>query len=350
MVKKRKYGIDLLRLVLMFMVCILHTLGQGGILSASKIGTFNYKIFWLLEIISYCAVDGFAIISGYMGLDKKQKYEKISEMWIQVVFYSFILTLIFTLLGINNNFGIKEIIKCLMPVTFQKYWYFSAFFVLYLIMPAINNKIKKLNQNNAKKTLIIIIMMFSFTYIVSDPFKLKKGYSPIWLIILYCIGALAKKSKLLEKKKSITLITLWMLCILITWYTKVILKTDKLINYVSPTILLSGLLMVILFSRINIKGKIISKLTPLTFDIYLFQLNQVIWITYIANSLTKVASKNLSIGLLYVFGFAILLFTLGLLVGFIRSKIFNLIKIKLLSKKIIYLIDRILNIQIKLLK
>ena len=31
----RNHGIDLLRLVLMFMVCMLHTLGQGGILNAS---------------------------------------------------------------------------------------------------------------------------------------------------------------------------------------------------------------------------------------------------------------------------------------------------------------------------
>ena len=29
---ERNYGIDLLRLVLMYMVCMLHTLGQGGTL------------------------------------------------------------------------------------------------------------------------------------------------------------------------------------------------------------------------------------------------------------------------------------------------------------------------------
>lgn len=34
---ERNYGIELLRLCLMFMVCLLHVLGQGGILEASKI-------------------------------------------------------------------------------------------------------------------------------------------------------------------------------------------------------------------------------------------------------------------------------------------------------------------------
>lgn len=34
MKNERNYGIDLLRIVLMYMVCILHTLGCGGVLAA----------------------------------------------------------------------------------------------------------------------------------------------------------------------------------------------------------------------------------------------------------------------------------------------------------------------------
>lgn len=37
--RERNYGIDLLRLVLMYMVCMLHTLQQGGILGAISEGT-----------------------------------------------------------------------------------------------------------------------------------------------------------------------------------------------------------------------------------------------------------------------------------------------------------------------
>lgn len=42
---QRNYGIDLLRLVLMYMVCILHTLGQGGILNACQEGTTEFRVF-----------------------------------------------------------------------------------------------------------------------------------------------------------------------------------------------------------------------------------------------------------------------------------------------------------------
>ena len=87
----RNYGIDLLRLVLMFMVCMLHTLGQGGVLYASVDGTIGYKAYWFLEILSYCAVDGFAIVSGYVASNRPRKYEKLVNMWFQAFFYSFII-------------------------------------------------------------------------------------------------------------------------------------------------------------------------------------------------------------------------------------------------------------------
>lgn len=74
---ERNYGIELLRLCLMFMVCLLHVLGQGGILEASKISEEGgSKIFWLIEISCYCAVDGFALISGYIAQDRPKNMKR----------------------------------------------------------------------------------------------------------------------------------------------------------------------------------------------------------------------------------------------------------------------------------
>ena len=100
MISKRNYGIDILRLVMMFMICILHCLNQGGILTASIYGTSYYMVFWLLEIICYCAVDGFAFISGYTAKDNfKIDYTKLINMWFQGLFYSFILTIVLMIFG-----------------------------------------------------------------------------------------------------------------------------------------------------------------------------------------------------------------------------------------------------------
>ena len=195
----RNYGIDLLRLVLMFMICILHVLGQGGILSNSIIGTVNYKIFWFIEIFCYCAVNGFAFISGYTSTNRPHKYDKIVKMWFQAFFYSFILTAFFTIIGINKTWTITDAIACAFPVTNKKFWYFSAYFILYFAIPILNNFLFQIDEIVAKKYFLGFVILFSGIGMIKDAFALKQGYSALWLIVLYCLGVLAKRIKLFEQ-------------------------------------------------------------------------------------------------------------------------------------------------------
>lgn len=350
--RERNYGIDLLRLVLMFMVCVLHTLGQGGILNVCEAGSLNHIVYWFLETLAYCAVDGFAIISGYMASDKPRKFEKLADMWFQAFFYSLVLTLILTIAGFNANWGKLDVVKCVFPVTFGKFWYFTAYFALFFAIPALNRFVFGIDETTAKKALIILVVLYSFIGIVTDPFKTQGGYSALWLMILYCIGALAKRVRLFEARKSITLIVWWMGSILFSWAVLVIFKIGRLINYVSPTVLLSAMIMVILFSRLKIKrtAQIISKLSPLAFGIYLFQSNQIIWNVILKDAFVFVAEQNIILGVICVFAFALLIFISGLVVEFIRSKLAVCLRIPSLSRKIVHAADILLDKLTVLLK
>ena len=75
---KRNFGIDLLKITAIFMVVILHTNGHGGILFSPSL-TYtqenffysNYSIVWLIEYLAYCAVNCYALITGYFYWNKK---------------------------------------------------------------------------------------------------------------------------------------------------------------------------------------------------------------------------------------------------------------------------------------
>ena len=69
---KRNYGIDLLRMVAMYMVIILHVMYQGGILGNLS-GNTEYAVSWFIETVAYCAVDCYAIVSGYVGYREEEK-------------------------------------------------------------------------------------------------------------------------------------------------------------------------------------------------------------------------------------------------------------------------------------
>ena len=49
---QRNYGIDLLRMVSMYMVCMLHTLGCGGILAGTAADSVKHCIAWFVEIVA----------------------------------------------------------------------------------------------------------------------------------------------------------------------------------------------------------------------------------------------------------------------------------------------------------
>lgn len=331
---KRNYGIDLLRIILMFMVCMLHTLGQGGILKHCDQISVERAVFYLIEVICYCAVDAFALISGYTASPKPRNHSKLVNMWFQAFFYSFVLTMILCAFSVGKMPKTKGILKAMFPVTSGYYWYFSAYVALYFAMPVINSFIFKIDEKSAKRMLLIIFFLYTVLDSLKDPFKSKGGYSAIWLMVLYCAGGLSKKAKIFESKKTSTLVLFWVGCIISTWSMKAFGKFNILYSYISPTVLLSGLLMVVIFSRLQLKGTIIKKISPLVFGIYLFQLNKIIWKYVLKGRTAFVADMNIFVGVLCSFAIAFAIFCSGLAVEYIRTLLFKLLKISKLSDKI----------------
>ena len=61
---ERNYGVDLLRIVAMYMVVVLHVLGKGGILYSLPKLSISYEVAWILEIAAYCAYHARRILSA----------------------------------------------------------------------------------------------------------------------------------------------------------------------------------------------------------------------------------------------------------------------------------------------
>jgi surface polysaccharide O-acyltransferase-like enzyme len=70
---ERNYGIDLLRLISMLYVLVLHALGRGGLLDHTQRLSVQYQFGWFMQLWALCAVDIFALISGYVGYTEKIK-------------------------------------------------------------------------------------------------------------------------------------------------------------------------------------------------------------------------------------------------------------------------------------
>ena len=145
MAQSRNFGIDMLRIVSMLMVVMLHVLGQGGILDAVKPFSCNYYAANFLETLSYGAVDCFAIISGYVGVDSKFRYISIVTLWRKVAFYTLVITG-GTMLLFPSGVTAAAIQKSLFPVSTSHYWYVTAYFLLFFFMPFLNKMVNALQK------------------------------------------------------------------------------------------------------------------------------------------------------------------------------------------------------------
>ena len=328
----RNYGIDLLRLVLMYMVCMLHVLKAGGILDACEGIAVKHGAFWLLEAFCVSAVDGFAIISGYMASDKPPRHSKLLEMWAQVFFYSFVLTAIFTALGIRQSWEPVEMLQAALPVTFSKFWYFTGFVVVFLVGPYIHRVVQTMQRKEARVAILVLALLF--VRVIEDPFETGYGYSTLWLLVMYCLGALAKRARLLEAVSSRKLVLLLGLCVWGSWQFYMTLGSTRLMNYISPTVVLSGLVLVVLFSRLQLGGRVLSKLSPLAFGVYLFQLNCVVW-DKLTDSFAFLVGKNIVLGVFLAFLAALGIFAAGLTVEKLRCILAKWMKIDVLCRKIV---------------
>lgn len=221
--KKRNTGIELLRIVSMIMIGVLHILGHGNILFSEELSQGSYKTVWFMEIACFCAVNCYALISGYVGITAVFRYTRLVTTHLRVIFYSVVITLIFAI-SMPGIVGKEQIRAALFPVINQSYWYYTAYFALFLLIPYLNYLAQGLSREQYRTLIIVVITLFSVLPTISgtDIFRLHDGYSVFWLIVMYLLGAYIKKYEDSFLKHSYVAFILYVICVLVTWSNKLV--------------------------------------------------------------------------------------------------------------------------------
>ncbi len=352
--QKRNHGIDLLRIISMIYVLILHTLGLGGILKSLTPGTRQYQVFWFMEIWSYCAVNIFVLISGYAGFteeEKKTDWSGYLILWLEVVFYGIGIAVIYRLFhphSVSNN----TIRDMAFPLANNVYWFFSAYTGLFIVKPFLNVSIRHTDNKTLSRLIVIIFLTFSCYSVIADPFRLEGGYSFVWFLILYLIGAAIKKMGFTEKISSLQAISGIFLLILLSWIWKMCgvnfrimninFKPDLWITYTSPLTTMAATLHVILFARMNFSaaGSVISFLAPGSFAVYLINTHPSLWLSEFENRFSGWAGLHTADGLIHVMSFSVSFVVISLLIDKVRQVIFSGLKLRKIFFQLLYGPDR----------
>lgn len=347
---KRNYGIDFLRILSMLFVLLLHILKQGGILSALDKLSLGYNLAWFIEVCAYCAVNCYALISGFIGYGSKHKYSNIINLYIQTAFYALLATGVFYVIS-PDEIGEKAFIKAVLPFGFNLYWYFTAYFCMFFFIPFMNKVLETCDKKQLTGLVVFSIIFFSIFPMIfeKDIFFTNNGYSVIWISILYMIGGYIRKYEIYKKISNLKCVVLYFAGVFITFGQKVIVEYVKLklsgetvnegafIKYTSPTMVLCAISLLCLFAKVNFKDgmkKVTAIFSPFAFSVYLIHTAPFVWSKVMKNRFVMFADFNPFGMVVAVLVTAVSIFLLCSFIDFIRTQLFKLLKIKELSIKI----------------
>ena len=192
MLKDRNANMDLLRIVSMLLIILLHSIDHSGVLEASEIAPITAQL-WIRfsYMLTQVCVNCYVLISGYFLVTSKFRLQKLIALWMEVVFYSLTVRLVFILTGFRA-FSISSILSCFVPVFTGRYWFITIYFGLYLIFPFLNIAINAMNR--FQHTLLNVVLFVLFSLMVSlhpsfDGMNSGGGWGLAWFVVLYFAAA-----------------------------------------------------------------------------------------------------------------------------------------------------------------
>ncbi len=334
--KERNYGIDSLKSVSMLMVVVLHVLGVGGILLSISVNSATNNAAWILESANICAVNCFGLVSGYVLSKGHYRRSRLLSLWLRVVFESLLVTATFAII-LPGSVKIHEWILVFTPVIHEEFWYFTAYFALFFFVPYINKMIASLSRSELITLGLSVVFVFTVlgNFTQTDVFHLQGGYSFLWILCLYLIGACLRNIEINDRINKYWYLAAYFLCVALAWSIMEIFQFGAVVSYESPLVLFAAVLLLLFFRRLEIKSaraqKVISMLSRTSFGVYIIHTNPLIWNNLLSGNFVRYTKLPIPLTIIAVILTAVAIYAVCTFADWLVEKFFKLIKIDLLE-------------------
>ncbi|MBQ2199582.1 MAG: acyltransferase family protein, partial [Bacteroidaceae bacterium] len=313
---ERQSNMELLRLVAMMMILVMHMdYGAFGLPTAEGVEQAPMTTFGRIFVEHLClvAVNVYVLISGWFGIRPKMK--SFVRLMLQVAMYSIIITGAFLLLG-KTTFKIGYVTD--MLIIGKQYWFVVSYLLLYLVSPILNTFVE---HSSKREFQWMLLVFFGFQFVYSWIFGLEEfagGYSALSFMGLYLLARYVKIyendnerrrtkdnnqdnhpdgiasrftlhasrftfSQLLALYLFIAAITALFVFLAYGWKGNSFGDACAGIfaHYNSPFIVVSSLVVLLMFSKLEFQSKVINYLSSSAFAVYLIHAHPLLWDEYL---------------------------------------------------------------------
>ncbi len=289
--KPRNSNLEILRIIAMIFIISFHLSRHGFDGVTFALSNPNSYFLYFLGILGKLGVDIFIIISAYFMIKSKFHFRKLLILGGSVYFYSIAFLVIFTLfLTPALPTTMLDIVKCILPISHEAYWFITNYIVLMLLSPFLNMFINKLSKETYLKLLIIVLILWTvYPTFTGTCF----AYSEmIFFIILYLIGSFIRLHVDMDKINMKKLIIIFSISLMIGYLLFMGFDSISPLNQLSIFnketsmfktsnslfILTSAITLFLIFiKRKEFSNKYINYISGSVLGVYLIHSNMFVW-------------------------------------------------------------------------
>lgn len=341
---RRQANFEVLRVLAMAMIVAMHFMLKGGIaVPMSDDGSLVNHIAWIIEAFCIVAANCYVLIGGYFMIEVEWKLKKLIALVMQVLFYSLLVPLACLLLGIGDvaQWSVYEWVFAILPLQMDHYWFATSYVLLFMLVPVLAPGIKQLSQKQLQITIGVLLLYYcvikSFSPILLSTDNY--GYDLGWFICLFLIAAYIRLYgipffKGVKKSFGIYMISCAGIFGVSALAGYICRKTGALKYYMDMPYcynyfltLIGSVALFYVFKQWKIKEGVVSalicRIAPYTFGVYLLHENIAIrnlWPAWLGVEGVK-ESPSFVLQMLVA---VIVVFVFGIIVDFVRKRLFDL--------------------------
>jgi len=341
---RRQANFEVLRVLAMAMIVAMHFMLKGGIaVPMSDDGSLVNHIAWIIEAFCIVAANCYVLIGGYFMIEVEWKLKKLIALVTQVLFFSLLVPFVCLLFKIGNvaQWSVYEWVFAILPLQMDHYWFATSYVLLFMLIPVLAPGIKQLSQKQLQITIGILLLYYcvikSFSPILLSTDNY--GYDLGWFVCLFLIAAYIRLYGIpffqgVKKSFGIYLLSCVGIFGISALAGYICRKTGALKYYMDMPYcynyyltLIGSVALFYVFKQWKVKeGKVmalICRIAPYTFGVYLLHENLAIrnlWPAWLGVE----GVKESPLFVLQMLVAVTVVFVFGIIVDFVRKKLFDL--------------------------
>ena len=296
---ERQSGIELLRVIAIFMVLVCHANARVlGLPSPSDFtsSTSSSVARMFFACVGEGGVNIFVMISGWFGIHAKPR--GLAKLLFQVFFLLWGIYAVFLLTG-NATLNAHDIKVCLTQT--EEYWFVMAYIGLYILSPVLNAFVEKASKREFQMVLAAFCVFQCYYCWLSGTVDYFSGFSVTFLCGLYLT---ARYFRLYPVKPIAAHGTaVYLVCLLVVTVFSVVAMARlgngaRMLRYDNPLIIISSLGLLSTFARMRFRSRVVNSLAAACFAVYIIHFDPLVfdyfaqavrWIYQSASGLLAVA-------------------------------------------------------------